>query len=165
MALLALVAVGCDDSGGDTTPTGGSGGTGGTGGNGGAGGSSHDPYVETLAATLPSPRAGISAIWDGTNVYVFGGDGAGTAIARFNPATEEVTTIGASLPNASFITSAAYDGTHAFVFGGMLADGSTSTNEITRFDPATETILDDPEATKLAQPEYRDPWKFPEEYL
>ena len=34
-----------------------------------------------------------------------------------------------------------------------------------RFDPETETIPDDPEAAKLAKPTYRDPWKFPEEYL
>jgi len=34
-----------------------------------------------------------------------------------------------------------------------------------RFDPATEKIVDDDEAAKLARPVYRDPWKFPEQYL
>lgn len=34
-----------------------------------------------------------------------------------------------------------------------------------RFDPETETIVNDPEATKLAIPEYRDPWRLPAEYL
>ena len=34
-----------------------------------------------------------------------------------------------------------------------------------QFDPATETIVGDPQAAKLAVPEYRDPWKFPAEYL
>lgn len=34
-----------------------------------------------------------------------------------------------------------------------------------RFDPATERIVDDPEAARLAVPEYRDPWKFPAQYL
>lgn len=33
------------------------------------------------------------------------------------------------------------------------------------FDPATETIVNDPEAAKLAVPQYREPWKFPVEYL
>jgi predicted dehydrogenase len=33
------------------------------------------------------------------------------------------------------------------------------------FDPATETIPNDPEAMKLFSPTYRDPWKFPAEYL
>jgi len=34
-----------------------------------------------------------------------------------------------------------------------------------RFDPQTEQIVGDAEAAKAAVPEYRDPWKFPEEYL
>ncbi len=34
-----------------------------------------------------------------------------------------------------------------------------------RFDPATERIVDDREAARLAVPEYRSPWKFPKEYL
>jgi predicted dehydrogenase len=34
-----------------------------------------------------------------------------------------------------------------------------------RFDPATERIVDDAEATRLALPQYRAPWKFPEQYL
>ena len=33
------------------------------------------------------------------------------------------------------------------------------------FDPTTEQIIGDREAARLAKPEYRDPWKFPEEYL
>ena len=34
-----------------------------------------------------------------------------------------------------------------------------------RFDPQTEQIVGDPEATRLAVPEYRAPWKFPRQYL
>lgn len=34
-----------------------------------------------------------------------------------------------------------------------------------KFDPATEKIVGDEEAAKLAVPEYRAPWKFPTEYL
>ena len=34
-----------------------------------------------------------------------------------------------------------------------------------RFDPATETIPNDPEAQKLTKPVYREPWKFPDQYL
>jgi len=34
-----------------------------------------------------------------------------------------------------------------------------------RFDPATETIPDDAEAMRLFKPTYRDPWKFPDQYL
>lgn len=34
-----------------------------------------------------------------------------------------------------------------------------------RFDPKTEKIVGDDEAARLAIPEYRDPWKFPHQYL
>ncbi len=34
-----------------------------------------------------------------------------------------------------------------------------------QFDPKTEKIIGDPEATKLATPTYRAPWKFPKQYL
>lgn len=34
-----------------------------------------------------------------------------------------------------------------------------------RFDPVTEMIVSDEEAARLAVPVYRDPWKFPEQYL
>jgi predicted dehydrogenase len=34
-----------------------------------------------------------------------------------------------------------------------------------RFDPATERIVGDNEAARLAIPQYRAPWKFPKEYL
>jgi hypothetical protein len=34
-----------------------------------------------------------------------------------------------------------------------------------RFDPAAEKIVGDDEAARLARPQYRDPWKFPEQYL
>lgn len=34
-----------------------------------------------------------------------------------------------------------------------------------QFDPATEKIVGDEEAARQARPEYRHPWKFPEQYL
>ncbi len=34
-----------------------------------------------------------------------------------------------------------------------------------RFDPASESIVGDPEAARMAVPTYRAPWKFPKEYL
>ena len=34
-----------------------------------------------------------------------------------------------------------------------------------RFDPATESVVGDGEAAKLARPLYRDPWEFPKQYL
>ena len=54
---------------------------------------------------------------------------------------------------------------HKVNMGNMLANLSMKVGRVLNFDPKTETILNDPEATQLAQPEYRAPWKFPEEYL
>ncbi len=34
-----------------------------------------------------------------------------------------------------------------------------------RFDPATEEIVGDNQAARLAKPKYRDPWRFPDKYL
>ena len=34
-----------------------------------------------------------------------------------------------------------------------------------RFNPETETIIGDKQASDLAVPTYRDPWKFPRQYL
>ncbi len=34
-----------------------------------------------------------------------------------------------------------------------------------RFDPATETILDDAEAVQQSKPTYRAPWRFPDQYV
>jgi len=45
-----------------------------------------------------------------------------------------------------------------------LANLSMRLHRAIRFNPTTEKILDD-EAARLAVPEYRDPWKFPAEYL
>jgi len=46
-----------------------------------------------------------------------------------------------------------------------LANLSYKLGRSVRFDPATEKIVGDAEAAKLARPVYRDPWKFPAEYV
>ncbi len=47
----------------------------------------------------------------------------------------------------------------------LLANLSMRLGRDIHWDPATNQIINDPEATRLAQPEYRSPWKFPTEYL
>lgn len=54
---------------------------------------------------------------------------------------------------------------HKLNVGNMLANLAMNVGRDLRFDPKTETILGDDEAARAAVPEYRDPWKFPEEYL
>ena len=46
-----------------------------------------------------------------------------------------------------------------------LANLSYRLGRSVHFDPQTERIVGDPEATKLARPVYRDPWRFQAEYL
>lgn len=104
----------------------------------------HADYSMQANVSLPSRRTRTSAVWDGTNAYVFGGMlNSGTTtnqIVRYNPAANTVTTMSAVLPSARYGTSAIYDGTYAYVFGGnLVSGGSTPTNEIVRYDPATDT--------------------------
>lgn len=47
----------------------------------------------------------------------------------------------------------------------VLANLSLELGRSIRFDPATKKIVGDDEAARLAVPEYRNPWKFPAEYL
>jgi len=47
----------------------------------------------------------------------------------------------------------------------VLANLSLKLGRTIRFDPATEKIVGDDEAARLAKPQYRAPWKFPEDYL
>ncbi|NQT15454.1 MAG: Gfo/Idh/MocA family oxidoreductase [Planctomycetes bacterium] len=47
----------------------------------------------------------------------------------------------------------------------VLANLSLKLGRSIRFDPATKKIVGDDEAARLAVPEYREPWKFPAEYL
>jgi len=54
---------------------------------------------------------------------------------------------------------------HKLNTGNMLANLAMKVGRDLRFDPKTERILGDEEAVRLSKPEYRDPWKFPEEYL
>jgi predicted dehydrogenase len=47
----------------------------------------------------------------------------------------------------------------------VLGNLSLKLKRTIRFDPQTKQIVGDEEAARLAIPEYRKPWKFPEEYL
>ncbi len=54
---------------------------------------------------------------------------------------------------------------HKLNTGNMLANLAMKVGRDLEFDPKTETIVGDEEAVRLSVPEYRDPWKFPAEYL
>lgn len=101
--------------------------------------------ARTLDATLPSGRFGASAVWDGSNVHVFGGQTGGDCsdgsctnqILRFDPNTGFLSIVGATLPTGRKGTGAIWDGQNAYVFGGYDGDGL---QQIVRYDPVTETV-------------------------
>ena len=96
-------------------------------------------------STLPSARWVISAIWDGNNAYIFGGDLSVmfdshlNEIVRFNPATGKVIVLPApdTLPTVRVYTSAIWDGRRAYIFGGYDGD---NLDDIVLFDPPEHLI-------------------------
>jgi fibronectin type 3 domain-containing protein len=101
--------------------------------------------LTVMNAQMPSAqRERTSAVWTGTQVYIFGGHGdAGYTdlITRYTPSTDTLTVMNARLPTGRGATSAAWDGTYAYVFGGFRYDGFVSYyDEIVRYHPATDTI-------------------------
>lgn len=99
----------------------------------------------------PENRYWASSVWDGNNVYVFGGetqrsDGStyvSRQIIRVDPATGSRTVV-ALLPTARSRTSAIWDGQSAYIFGGWEIIGDYSSNsllkEVVRYTPSTNTV-------------------------
>jgi hypothetical protein len=94
------------------------------------------------------PRIKItSAIFDGTDVYLFGGftpQGLSDQIIRFNPKTAEleVLTPPAVLPSPRGRTAAFFDGRYAWILGGNIGSFKPTgyLDEIVRFDPKTHEV-------------------------
>lgn len=99
----------------------------------------------------PENRYWASSVWDGRNVYVFGGetkrsDGStyvSRQIIRVNPATGSRTVV-AYLPTARSRTSAIWDGESAYIFGGWKKIGDYSSSsllkEVVRYTPSTNSV-------------------------
>ncbi|MFA5771798.1 MAG: PQQ-binding-like beta-propeller repeat protein [Thermoplasmata archaeon] len=97
--------------------------------------------VTTLSTKLPNGRLDTSAIWDGSNAYIFGGGDANgylDQIVKFNPSTGTVTTLSAKLPSARGYTSAIWDGSNAYIFGGDNDNGVL--DQIVKFTPSTGMV-------------------------
>ena len=102
----------------------------------------HADSTTVMGAMLPSGRDGTSAIWDGSNAYVFGGllpgNVATNQIVRYEPSTDTTTVMSATLPSGRWATSAVWTGTYAYIFGGFIGGGE-STAQIVRYEPSTDT--------------------------
>lgn len=100
----------------------------------------HADIVVLMLARLPSSRERTSAIWDGSNAYVFGGLGNALLdeIVQYNTSTNTVTIMSARLPSPREETSVIWDGSDAYIFGGNSDDGFL--DEIVRYTPSTDII-------------------------
>ncbi len=94
----------------------------------------------TLAVSLPTARAGTSAVWADGRAYVIGGtDGTSQLddILLFDPVAGTVTEV-ASLPVPASRTSAVWTGSEVLVFGGW--DGANNLRQIVRYDPSSGDV-------------------------
>jgi hypothetical protein len=93
-------------------------------------------------SVLPTARGMTTAIWDGSNSYIFGGWDTWFLddIVRFNPSTGTVTLLPSPsiLPTARYATSAIWDGSNVYIFGGGTPSGYL--DDIVQFNPSTDTV-------------------------
>jgi VCBS repeat-containing protein len=86
-----------------------------------------DSWSNTSTANAPSPRAGHTAVWTGTEMIVWGGNTQSWSLpgdgGRYNPMTDSWTdTATAGAPEAPTYHSAVWTGTEMIVFGGSIFD-------------------------------------------
>ncbi len=100
-------------------------------------GARYDPATDTWTATsldgAPAARFGHTAVWTGTEMIIWGGNGSGNSGARYDPSTDSWTPV--SQINAPFPRSfhaAVWTGTEMIVWGGAALEAG-------RYNPATDT--------------------------
>lgn len=97
---------------------------------------------------LTNPDWGLSAVWTGKEVFLFGGEDCTPAnpwtkctksaqILRYDAESDRLTVARATLPTARTGTSAVWMGGKAYVFGGLGDQGPLT--EIISYDPITDT--------------------------
>lgn len=82
----------------------------------------HRDVLEVLDQTLPHPRFGMAAVWDGRHAFLFGGTSDGTEsstdILRLDPERGRLSLEPLPLPVPRAFASAVWDGHHALLLGG-----------------------------------------------
>ena len=87
-------------------------------------------WIPLSLTNAPSSRSGPVAVWNGTEMIVWGGNNGNTPLGdggRFNPATNVWTTVASSNAVARYYHTAVWAGNQMILFGGYT--GSTDLND------------------------------------
>ena len=99
-----------------------------------------DTWTATSTNNAPEARSSHTAVWTGTEMIVWGGDGATGLLntgGRYNPSTDSWTaTSTANAPDARFLHTAVWTGSEMIVWGGF--DGN-ELNTGGRYKPGTDS--------------------------
>lgn len=97
--------------------------------------------ILTMTARLPYARYATSAVFDGSNAFIFGGVARGISeiaeIVVYDPVTDTASLRPTLLPSPVGRTSAVFDGRTAFIFGGTTGAALLTSDKIVGYDPAT----------------------------
>ena len=103
-----------------------------------------DTWTATSTANAPAARASHTAVWTGSEMIVWGGEGCGhgncwfNAGGRYNPAMDSWTaTSTTNAPSARWDHTAVWTGSQMIVWGGT--DQANYLNTGGRYNPATDT--------------------------
>ncbi|MGE5209108.1 MAG: Kelch repeat-containing protein [Alphaproteobacteria bacterium] len=115
-----------------------------------------DTWTATTAANAPSARSNHTAVWTGTEMIIWGGNG--NTGGRYNPSTDSWTpTSTATAPTGRSGHTAVWTGTEMIVWGGY--DGSSYLNTGGKYNPATNTWIDtDISSAPEARAEHTSVW-------
>jgi N-acetylneuraminic acid mutarotase len=101
---------------------------------------SNDTWTPLPSAGAPNPRYEHAAVWSGTEMIVWGGNGSGVGLGggRYSPAANTWTaTTFSNAPGLRGNLTAVWSGTEAIFWGGENAGGKLNTGG--RYDPASDT--------------------------
>src|ERR1051326_9068369 len=102
-----------------------------------------DTWTETSLTNAPTARYSHTAVWTGSEMIVWGGDGAAGGLlntgARYNPSTDSWTATSANnAPSARKTHTAVWTGSEMIVWGGN-NEGISYLNSGGRYNPSTDS--------------------------
>jgi N-acetylneuraminic acid mutarotase len=110
-------------------------------------GGKYDPGTDSWAATsttsAPEGRGSHTAVWTGSEMMVWGGQGDGGYLnsgGRYNPTTNAWTATSPNAPDARFLHTAVWTGSEMIVWGGATSAGPGAyLNTGGRYNPSTDS--------------------------